>query len=81
MRSFITPAALFVNVTARMALAGHAFFDQMRHAVRDHARLARSGARENEQRSFGGLHRFPLTFVESEEEWRSWEELIKPESS
>ena len=70
MRSFITPAALFVNVTARIACGRHALFDQMRHAIRDHARLARARAREHEQGPFGREHSFALALVQPGEKLR-----------
>ena len=64
MRSFITPAALLVKVTARIALAWHALFDQMRDAIGDDARLAGAGAGQHEQRAFGRQHSFALAFVQ-----------------
>ena len=64
-RSRISPAALFVNVTAstssgvRVTVA-----DEVRDAVRDDARLARAGAGENQQRPVEVQHRFALLGVE-----------------
>ena len=39
-------------------------FEHMGDAIREHARLAAAGAREDEQRSFGAEHRFALGAVE-----------------
>ena len=51
MRSRISAAALLVNVTARICHGAHALdADEVRDAVREHARLARAGAGEDEQR-------------------------------
>ena len=59
----------FVRERHREDRAGrHALFDQLRHAIRDHARLARSRARENEHGPFGCEHSFALLRVESVEE-------------
>ncbi len=52
----------------------HALLDQMRHAIGDHARLARARAREHQQRPFGSEHSFALAFVEAGDEWRLSEE-------
>ena len=43
----------------------HALLDQMRHAIGDHARLARACAGQDQQRSFRRQHSFTLAFVQS----------------
>ena len=42
--------------------------DQMRYAMRDYARLAATGAGEDQQGSVGGLDRAPLRLVEAGEQ-------------
>ena len=51
-RSRISPAALFVNVIARISFGLHAVrADQVGDAVREHARLPGAGAGDDEQRA------------------------------
>ena len=57
-RDFISPAALFVNVTARMRSgATLQLLEQVGDAVREHPRLAAAGAGENQNRAIGMLER------------------------
>ena len=56
------PLAHFVRRLVRESdrqdvLRRHALRDEKRHARRDHARLARARAREDEQRPLGRAHR------------------------
>ena len=65
----ISSAALFVNVTASTpSLRREPLGDQIRDAMRDDARLPRSGARENQQRPFGVPHGLLLFRVQGGEE-------------
>ena len=63
--SRISPAALFVNVIARISF-GFApdRGDQVRDAVREHARLARARAGDDEQRPLGVQDRLALCLVQ-----------------
>ena len=64
--SRISPAALLVKVTARIAAGGHAVGgDEMRDAVRDHAGFAAAGAGQNQQRPFDVGNSFALLGVET----------------
>ena len=64
-RSRISPAALFVNVIARISFGLHADrVDQVRDAVREDARLAGARAGDHEQRAFGGEHRLALRGIQ-----------------
>ena len=68
-RSFISFAARLVNVIARISPgAATPAVDQVRDAVREHARLARAGAGDDEQRPLGVLDRFTLLRVERVEQ-------------
>ena len=68
MRSRISPAALFVNVTARICARIDAVdVDQARDARGEHARLAGAGAGEHEQRAVDVQHGFALRGIESGE--------------
>ena len=64
-RSRISPAALFVNVIARISFGftPHGG-EQVRDAVREHARLAGAGAGDHEQRPLGGEDGLPLGRVQ-----------------
>ncbi len=53
-RSRISPAALLVKVTARMLAGSTPRESEVRDARGDHARLARAGAGQDEQRALGG---------------------------
>ena len=65
MRSRISPAALFVNVIARISFGSTPYVgEQVRDAVGEHARLARARARDHEQRALGGRHRLALRLVQ-----------------
>ena len=69
MRSRISPAALFVNVTARICARIDAVdVDQPRDARGEHARLARAGAGEHEERSVDVQHGLALRGVEPGEQ-------------
>ena len=48
---------------AQDCLLRHALFDQIGRAIGDHARLARSRTRKDEEWAFGMLHRLALAFV------------------
>ena len=64
-RARISSAALLVKVTASTSSgAGVAVADEIRDAARDDARLAGSGAREDQQRSLDVQNRFALFRVE-----------------
>ena len=64
-RSFISFAALFVNVIARISFGFDALrLEQVRDPVREHARLAGAGAGDHEQRAFGGEHGLALGGVQ-----------------
>ena len=66
MRSRISPAALFVNVTARMLARVDALdVDQSRDPRRQHAGLSRTGAGEHEQRAVDVEHGLALRRVEA----------------
>ena len=65
----ISPAALLVNVTARIAVGlGEPLADEVRDAVRDDAGLAGARARENQQRAFGLEDGFLLFGIEAGEQ-------------
>ena len=64
-RSRISAAALFVNVMARISQgATPVVLDEVGNAVREHARLARAGAGEYEQRPVDGDDRLALRPVQ-----------------
>ena len=55
----------FVREGDRQDGAGRdAHFDEMRHAIGNHARLARPGAGHDHERAFGGQHSFALALVQ-----------------
>ena len=65
-RAFISPAALLVKVTARMASEGTpSLQDQVGDAVRDHARLAAARAGQDQHGPFGGQHGLALLGVQA----------------
>ena len=72
-------ARRLVGESHRQNVAGsHAFFDQMRDARGDDARLARARPRQNQDRPFGGLNGLALRWIECGEDghgknanWRS----------
>ena len=76
MRSFISPAALLVKVMATTS-SGRALRggEQVGDAVGEHARLARAGAGQDEQRTVGVGDGLALRLVEAGEQvlgrWRS----------
>ena len=55
-RSCISPAAFFVNVTARIRSGFTAVADQLGDAIGDHARLAGAGAGQHQQRPLERPH-------------------------
>ena len=64
-RSRISPAALLVNVTARMCAGSTPrSCDQLRDPQGQHPGLARSRARQHQERPVTVLHRLPLRRVE-----------------
>ena len=67
-RCAISPAALFVNVTARICRGIHAAGHQVRDAVGDDAGLAAARARQDEQRAVHVKDRLLLHGVEPGEE-------------
>ena len=72
MRSRISPAALLVNVTARIRLGSTpVLVDQARDARGEDARLAGAGAGEDEQGAFDVQHGLALRGVESRRAARS----------
>ncbi len=69
MRARISPAALLVKVMARTSSGRTpAHLDQVGHAVGEHARLARAGAGEDEQRALEVLDGLALRLVEAGEQ-------------
>ena len=59
-RSCISPAALLVNVTARIRSGRRALADQLGDAIGDDPRFARAGAGQDQQRPVKRLHRLAL---------------------
>ena len=70
-RAFISPAALLVNVTARIASEGDALVqDQVGDAVGDDAGLAAARAGQDQDGAVGGQHRLALLRVQPLEQRR-----------
>ncbi|MEZ4496402.1 MAG: hypothetical protein R2845_06395 [Thermomicrobiales bacterium] len=65
----ISPAALLVNVTARISSGKHLLvLDQMRDTMRKHTRFARPGSSHNQDRPDGGQDGLLLLLIETVKE-------------
>ena len=63
-RALISPAALFVNVMARIRDGGETLGEQAQDAVDDHPRLARTRPRQHQIRTCGREYRFFLLGIQ-----------------